>query len=152
MQRIFFLFLFAFMSTISNAQQVDETLLVATLERTTCYGNCPYYEVKIYANGIATYYGKKNVEFIGKHRAKVSQRFIQELLNKAKLVGYESFDNKYPQKGLGIIDFPMCITSLKTINGKKIIYNRNDSPQKLVEYQEFFDELIEDIEWQKANF
>lgn len=150
MQRIFFLFFFVFIATISSAQKVDENLLVASLERTTCYGDCPYYEVKIYANGVATYHGKKNVAFIGKHRAKVSQKMIQQILNKAESVGYETFNNKYPKKGLGIIDFPMCITSLKTTNGKKIIYNRNDSPQKLVEYQEFFDELIEDIEWQKV--
>ena len=136
-------------STLSYGQEIDESLFVASLARTTCYGNCPYYEIKLYSNGMATFHGKKNVPFIGLHKARVGTETVAKILNKAKEIGYMKFGLKYPQKGIGIIDFPVCITSIKTETEKKTIYNRNDSPQKLVEYQEFFDELLEEIEWQK---
>ncbi|BDS09333.1 DUF6438 domain-containing protein [Aureispira anguillae] len=149
MQNLLFFLLFLFIGTASTAQQIDESLLVASLERTTCYGNCPYYEVKFYANGFATYHGKKNVEFMGQYQATIPKELLTKLLQKADLIGYHDLGNKYPVKGLGIIDFPVCITSLKTEQGQKIIYNRNDAPQRLVDYQKFFDELVEEIDWQK---
>lgn len=152
MQNLFVLFFFLLTTTFSFAQNIDESLLLASLERTTCYGNCPYYEVKVYSNGIITYNGKQNVEYIGLHQGAISQTQIRQLLDKAKSIGYVYLDNKYPTKGLGIIDFPVCITSIKEGGNKKMIYNRNDSPQRLVEYQDFFDELIEEIEWKKAGY
>jgi hypothetical protein len=148
-----FLFLFLLLSTtFSFAQKAEESLLLASLERTTCYGNCPYYEVKVYSNGLITYNGRKNVEYLGLHEGILSQTQIQQLLGKAKAVGYIHLENKYPIKGLGIIDFPVCITSVMEEGNKKMVYNRNDSPQRLVEYQDFFDELIEEVEWKKIGY
>lgn len=148
-----FLFLFFLLTTaFSFAQKVDESLLLASLERTTCYGDCPYYEVKVYSNGVVVYNGRKNVEYLGLHEGVLSQNKIRQLLEKAKSVGYAYLENKYPIKGLGIIDFPVCITSVKEGERKKMVYNRNDSPQGLIEYQNFFDELIEDVEWKKVGF
>jgi hypothetical protein len=148
-----FLFLFFLLTTaFSFAQNVDESLLLASLERTTCYGDCPYYEVKVYSNGVVVYNGRKNVEYLGLHEGVLSQKQIRQLLDKAKSVGYTYLENKYPIKGLGIIDFPVCITSVKEGERKKMVYNRNDSPQRLIEYQNFFDELIEEVEWKKVGF
>lgn len=153
MPNAFILLFFLLISTFSFAQNgVDESLLVASLERTTCYGDCPYYEVNIYANGIVTYNGRKNVEYLGLHQATLSQQQIQQLLAKAKSIGYIYLENKYPTKGLGIIDFPVCITSVQEGGIKKVVYNRNDAPQRLIEYQDFFDELIEDVEWKKVGY
>ena len=149
MQTLFFFFLFLLTTIFSFAQKIDESLLLASLERTTCYGDCPYYEVKVYSNGVVTYNGRKNVEYLGLHKGVLSQEQIRQLLDKAKAVGYIYLANKYPIKGLGIIDFPVCITSVREGESKKMVYNRNDSPQRLIEFQDFFDELIEDVEWKK---
>lgn len=149
MKNLFSFFFFLVTAVSSFAQHIDESLLVASLERTTCYGKCPYYEVKVYSNGMVTYKGSKNVEYLGLHKGILSQQQIRQLLDKAKSVGYLHLENKYPIKGLGIIDFPVCITSVVEEGSKKMVYNRNDAPQRLVEYQDFFDELIEDIEWKK---
>ena len=152
MRTLFLFFFLLLTTTFSFAQKADESLLVASLERTTCYGNCPYYEVKVYSNGLVTYNGRKNVEYLGLYEGRLSQQQIRQLLDKAKSVGYIHFENKYPIKGLGIIDFPVCITSVTEGAKKKMVYNRNDSPQRLVEYQNFFDELIEELDWKKRGF
>lgn len=151
MRIVFFLSFFLLMTLTAIAQNVDESLLIASLERTTCYGKCPYYEAKVYSNGIVTYKGRKNVANIGLYQGRISAKQIRQLLDKAKSIGYIHLENKYPIKGLGIIDFPVCITSVRDGDQKKMIYNRNDSPQRLVDYQDFFDELIEEIEWTKVE-
>jgi hypothetical protein len=143
---IFFAFLF---STELVAQQVHDSLLVASLERTTCYGKCPYYKINVYINGVVTLEGKRNVEHIGLYRANISTRKVFQLLEKAYQVDYMNLANKYPERGIGLIDFPTCITYVKINKEEKIIYNRNDSPRQLLDYEQFFDSIFEDVKWEK---
>ncbi|MCP4440231.1 MAG: hypothetical protein GY810_14905 [Aureispira sp.] len=124
---------------------------VATLERTTCYGVCPYYKISVYADGRVVYEGKKHVGRIGKYVAKVPTVTIEKLLDKARAINYTQLENRYPSEGLGIVDFPMCITSIIIDGQQKEVYNRNDGPKELTTYQDFFDALFEDVEWEKAN-
>lgn len=131
-----------------GAQQPTTAPLLLSLERTTCYGNCPYYSVKIYADGLAIYEGKKNTILIGKYTTTAPPALIQQLLKKAAAIDYANLNNKYPIKGLGIIDFPVCISSVRQNGVLKTIYNRNDAPASLVAYEQLFDELIESLPWQ----
>ena len=94
MQTLFLFLFFLLTTSFSFAQKADESLLVASLERTTCYGDCPYYEVKVYSNGVAIYNGRKNVEYLGLHEGVLSQKQIRQLLDKAKSVGYTYLENK----------------------------------------------------------
>lgn len=124
---------------------------VATLERSTCYGACPYYKISVYADGRVIYEGKQHVEYIGKHSVKVSKATVEKILAKAKEINYATLENRYPSKGLGIVDFPMCITSVM-IDGKlKEVYNRNNAPKELIAYQDYFDALFEDVEWEELR-
>ncbi len=144
---IFFFFLWS--CPAANAQQVHDSLLVLSLERTTCYGNCPYYKIKIYSNGLAYYQGKKNVKNIGWYSAKISPRRINQILEKAYQIDYMQLERKYPIKGLGITDFPTCITYVKSQGEQKTVYNKNDAPQSLIEYERFFDKVLENVAWKK---
>lgn len=128
--------------------QENTAPLLLSLERTTCYGNCPYYSIRIYADGRAVYEGKKNVELLGKYTAMAPPSLLQELLEKARAINYTSMHPKYPIKGLGIIDFPVCISSVRQEGQLKTIYNRNDAPATLVAYEQLFDALTESLSWQ----
>lgn len=124
---------------------------VATLERTTCYGACPYYKIAVYADGRVLYEGKSHVENIGKRTARISKATVEKLLAKAKEINYLSLENRYPNKGFGIVDFPMCITSVTIDGQQKEVYNRNDGPKELTAYQDFFDALFEEVEWEELR-
>lgn len=132
----------------SWAQATTTVPLILSLERTTCYGNCPYYSIKIYADGRAVYEGRKNVELLGKYTATAPPSLVQELLEKAISIKYVDLNPKYPIRGLGIIDFPVCISSVRQNGILKTIYNRNDAPASLVAYEQLFDELTESLSWQ----
>lgn len=132
----------------SWAQATTEAPLILSLERTTCYGNCPYYSIEIYADGRAVYEGKKNVELLGKYTATAPPDLLQTLLEKAIAINYVNLQPKYPIRGLGIIDFPVCISSVRQNGLLKTIYNRNDAPASLVAYEQLFDELTENLPWQ----
>ena len=147
--RIVSVLCFLIVATLSSGQVIDESLLVASMVRTTCYGKCPYYEVKVYANGMVTYHGRQHVPYIGTYKAHIGEKQVAKLLEKAGAINYMTLENKYPQKGLGIIDFPACITMVRLKQQEKTIYSRNDTPAQLVAYQNFFDELIENVDWER---
>lgn len=135
--------------TIAAQTRAQDNEEVASIARTTCYGNCPYYKMKIYADGLLIYEGKQHVEKLGTHRARVSTDTVALILEKAASIDYWNLQDKYPVKGFGIIDFPVCITSVQSVLGKKTIWNRNDSPTKLVVFERYLDQLFEDIQWVK---
>jgi hypothetical protein len=149
MKYLFWLSLLLLAGSSSAWAQLDnQAPVLLSLERTTCYGRCPYYNIKIYADGRAVYEGKQNVVLLGKYTATVPPSLVQQLLEQAAAIDYANLASKYPTKGLGIIDFPVCISSVRQEGVLKTIYNRNDAPPALVAYERLFDELTESLSWQ----
>ncbi len=133
-----------------------DTVLLASLQRLPCYGKCPHYEIRLYASGYATYEGKAYTPRFGKYEARLdSAKVITAWQQKVAEVDYFNFEIQYPIGSRGIKDFPLTVTSVRKNNQKKVIYNRNDAPAKLVEYEKFFDQLFEEASWkaleQKPN-
>ncbi len=147
--RYFFFILFVTLSS-SLCAQVADSLLVATMERTTCYGKCPYYKIWIYSNGVLVYHGKNHVDKLGLFQTQVSPRKVYQILEKAYQIDFFGLNEKYPEQGLGILDFPTCITYLKINGQEKTIYNRNNSPVSLVNLEELIDRVADEARWQKA--
>ncbi len=128
------------------AQEIRE---VASIARTTCYGQCPYYKIKIYSDGLLVYEGKKNVAHLGTHRARISVDSIDLTLAQAKAINYIQLNEKYQVEGLGILDLPVCITHIKEGLAEKTIWNRNDAPVELIRFERYIDQLLADIHWIK---
>lgn len=138
-------------------QPVEETTakeeaLLARLSRGSCYGRCPVYEIELYDTGLALYKGKRFVEKIGEYQAMVGKERIDLLRQKAQEVGYFDFAGKYPREGQGIVDLPTCQTYLKDRDGSEHeIFNRNNAPADLIEYEQYFDSLFAQTVWLKRN-
>ena len=124
-----------------------DTVFVASLLRTPCYGACPHYEIRLYASGYATFEGLAHVKKLGRYEARLDTALVSALKKKAKDLGYMNFLEQYPQQERGITDFPLCVSSFFENNEKKVVYNRNDAPINLVRYEQFFDDLFEEVEW-----
>jgi hypothetical protein len=54
--------------------------LVASLERTMCYGTCPVYALRVYADGRVEYEGRGYVKLIGAGSARLSPRELAALV------------------------------------------------------------------------
>lgn len=55
-----------------------ETLKIS-LERTMCYGSCPYYKVEVTGDGIVSYTGLDHVAVTGRHLARISPDAVRSL-------------------------------------------------------------------------
>ncbi|MFI5220137.1 MAG: DUF6438 domain-containing protein [Bacteroidia bacterium] len=125
-----------------------DTVLLASIERTPCFGRCPTYKTTIYQNGYVKYEGKQNVINIGIFTTQLNQQTIDELKK------YITENNIYelPDKNVNphIADFPGTFTEIN-LNGKykRIINTDPEAPKQLIEFEKFLDSLFnEKTNWQ----
>jgi hypothetical protein len=128
-----------------------DTVLVASLLRTPCFGKCPNYEIRLYASGYATYEGLRFVDSLGRFEARVDKALVKAVRQQANAINYFSLADRYPTEGRGIEDFPLCVTYFREENIRKFVYNRNDAPRNLVQYEKFFDGLFQQVDWKKIG-
>src|SRR4051794_460293 len=66
-------------SSCRVAHQGDKATILASLERTPCFGTCPAYRVAIYSDGQAIYEGKQHAARLGQYGVKLSKKQLKEL-------------------------------------------------------------------------
>ncbi len=127
---------------VAAAQKCDDDLLI-TIQRDHCFGDCPVYSAKIYADGTVVYDGKEFVKTIGERRHKISKENIQALIKEFERVGYWSLKDeyRYDEQGRSITDQPTTITSICLNGKKKRVVNYYFAPRKLDELEERIDSL-----------
>jgi hypothetical protein len=128
-----------------------DTVLFASILRTPCLGKCPHYEIRLFQSGLAEYIGYASVDKIGKFQCRIDSSYLNEILEMATQSGFFELNDFYPDRGMPINDFPMCVCSIKKEESLKIVYNRNDAPLNLIKFQNFLDKLFEDRQWLSLN-
>lgn len=118
--------------------------LFFSIERTPCFGRCPIYKMEVYDSGYTTYEGKRFVDNVGKFYAKVEQEKLELIKQRAIEIGYFDLKSKYPSQ---IADFPSVTTSIKIDGRRKEVYNKQNAPMKLNEFQSFADSVFADVKW-----
>ena len=61
---------------------------IARIQRTNCFGRCPVYTLTVFKDGRLEYFGKRFTPRTGKFSSKVDKKKIEELINRAKTIGY----------------------------------------------------------------
>ena len=83
----------------------DTLKVIASIERTACYGRCPVYKAEIFKDASVTYTGRMNVEKLGEFKSKISPVQLDVLTKKAQEIGYMSLKESYDGN---ITDLPAC--------------------------------------------
>jgi hypothetical protein len=118
----------------------DENVsVIATLQRTPCYGTCPIFQISVFKNGLTFYNGEENVLQKGKFYFYLNQEDINSIFDKAKEINYFTLENNYD---MPVSDFPTTISSLSDQKNVKKIENRAGGPKELAEFESFFEKLI----------
>jgi hypothetical protein len=97
--------------TPSSADQNQITEV--TLERTPCFGYCPFYKVTLKSDGTIIYEGKKFVQMMGTYKGEVYN--FERLAQLISSVNYFNLNDNYRA---GVSDLPSAITSVVQ-NGKR---------------------------------
>lgn len=135
-------FLFVPLQQINALDKCDGQIVI-TIERTSCFGDCPVYSAQIHADGTVVYVGKRNVKEIGERRFKIPQERIQELIKEFQRVNYFSLKDKYEtdENGMSVTDMPTTTTSICVDGKKKTVVNYYFAPKELDALEDKIDSL-----------
>ena len=117
--------------------------LIASLERTPCYGKCPIYEIRVYENGIVLYNGKKFTEKEGCYYRRISKREVKGIQALFVSEGFSDLNNMYPSDIKSPSDLPSCIVRFYDNNNiAKVVTDKGkDTPEGLKRLEVMLDSL-----------
>ncbi len=121
---------------------------VAGLQQTGCYGKCPVFEYKIFDDGRVTYIGRKHVERLGVFEARLSHDLVSQIIAYADLVGFFQMPDLYPDTARDIVELPSTVSFIKKDGVGKSVINRYDAPKGLAEFESFFLNIMNSLEWE----
>jgi Domain of unknown function (DUF6438) len=131
-----------------SARPVPEVTEI-TLQRTSCYGTCPVYNVELRSDGRAAYHGGSNSRLEGEWVGKVSAKDFAELVRFADAIGYFSYGDLYERP---VTDNPWAITTIVRKGIRKTVRNYAESgPLALSGLEAAIDVATTRIEWSKAK-
>ena len=133
--------------TQANTSQGNDSL-VAYLERTPCFGRCPWYTIHVYKSGFAVYEGKRDAPRTGKFSARISQQQLESIGKKATELGFFELQDEYRNERL--TDFPTVYVEVRYKGKRKAIthYDANP-PAALTAMEDYIDKVFENTDWQK---
>jgi hypothetical protein len=120
---------------------------IAGYEKTACFGKCPVYRVRFYADGRVSWYGRMNVERMGWHSAKVPPEVIKGIQDKAREIGYFNFLGEYPV-GKKVADLPATITFIRMEDMMKQVVDQHEAPDSLKAFEKYLEDLIAGLKWE----
>ena len=134
-------------SNTESAMQTEPQML-ATIQRTACYGQCPMYKATFMDNGEVVYIGRRFVDNLGTYKALLSEEDVLDIKKNIAEYDYYGLDSLYPTP---ITDFPSCITEVNLNGVKKTVINRRNPPDNLRAFEKFLDSLLEKSELEKVS-
>ena len=125
-----------------EAQQKCEGDPLIIINRTVCFGDCPAYSARIYADGTVVYVGVAGVKEMGERRHKISQEAIQALIKEFQRLDYWSLKESYEadEQGRSSTDQQITTTSICLDGNRKQVVNIY-GPKRLDELEERIDSL-----------
>lgn len=135
-----------FFSCSSNKNNTINNRVLISYESGSCYGKCAVFIMKINFDKTIDYEGFKNVEKIGKYRAKISVNDFNEIKKLISKVDLKSIDSVYTSNST---DLHLRILNLKKKNLNKKILLFDNVPFELKQIE---NKVIYIIEKYKTKF
>lgn len=125
------------LSATTEAQDNCHREILITIEREACFGSCPVYSAKIYADGTVTYIGKDFVKAVGERQYKISEDRVKELVSAFAQIKYFSLRDKYAtdENGNSLTCQPTTTTSICVDGKHKKVVNYYSAPKELAELE-----------------
>src|SRR5882762_5783341 len=126
--------------------------LVISLERTTCYGNCPAYKLTIYGDGRVEYEGGKNVKLTARKEARLKPADLKKIVSAFDKANYFSISSYAEAKCSCSFctDMPTVITEIRVAEKSHRVehyYGCRCAPKELWELEESIDSLAGTEQW-----
>jgi hypothetical protein len=145
---VFLLGLPALAADKAPAAAATQSPILASLERTACYGTCPIYTVTVHTDGTVEYQGKRFVKVMGPQVAKLSPDQVKALREAFAQAKY--FELKGTFDCLQMTDLPWAITRYREAGKERSIrhyFGCRGAPEALKTLERRIDEIVGTERW-----
>ena len=138
------------------AQTVPDDFLI-TLERTSCFGECPAYSVSIDARGTVTYEGKDHVRVQGRQLDRVDVSRVAALAATVERIGFFKMEEQYRTEqspagiSLQVSDRPTTYVTVRSHGRSKRVEDYLNAPAELRQLEEQIDETAGTQRWTRIG-
>ena len=133
---------------VNGELELNDTLF-ASIEKGVCFGNCSAYKMYIYCEGFVALTAIKGNKINGTFNSSVTPDQMNLLLAKAKEIKFQDMKSVYDNKS--VTDLPMVKTSIVLRGEHKKVSRRYEYPREILELEKMFDNLLDELEWEKTK-
>jgi hypothetical protein len=130
---------------LNKYQQLDD-LVSFEFSRTSCYGKCPAYQVKI-INDSVFYYGSIYTPKKGPFTAIGGRNLYKKLIREARKAHFFELNAQYPVNGGIIPDLPNVKTKFVTKSLMKEVTYNHEAPPQLIKFHSYIDSQLDSLVW-----
>jgi hypothetical protein len=134
------------------AQAVPDDVVI-TLERTSCFGECPVYSVSIDAKGNVTYEGTRFVRVEGRQTDRIPVSRVAALLETADRIRFFELNDRYRTirnpdgTETMVTDLPTTFVTITRAGRSRRVEDYVGAPQSLKELEQQIDEAARTTRW-----
>jgi hypothetical protein len=117
---------------------------IIALERTSCFGACPVYSVRIDATGQVSYEGKENVRIQGRQTDRIQPAQVASILATVDRIGFFELRDRY---SMSVTDLPTTFVTVTRQGRTKRVEDYLGAPAGLLELERQIDEATRTRRW-----
>jgi TonB family protein len=144
MQKGIFLFLVMLVLSAFTCTAQKNKLSSVYMERTPCFGRCPWYNIYIETNGYIRYEGKRDADMLGLYEGTVPK---SEVANLFKWLQKQALPSEETSYTVHISDLPRLHVAYKNKGVHVAIKNAQEGPDYWKEYADRMDILLQKASW-----
>ncbi|HEC43179.1 hypothetical protein LCGC14_2877740 [marine sediment metagenome] len=136
-----FLIVFVSLQIISctGSSKFTADKLLIEMEKTSCYGQCPVYTVKIDGDGNGLFKGVENTDYVGLFTFRISTDELSRLISSFEEVGFYDLEDRYYKN---VTDLPTVYLTYRKEGKEKRIMDYYGAPQALKSLEKKIQSLV----------
>ena len=127
--------------------QHSEQDLLCSMEKTTCFGTCPAYELKIYSDGWAQLTGTAHTPYLGTYQLKLSPKDVLLVKKAFKDASFFDLDEKYYAN---VSDLPTTYVYYQDGDRSKKVMDYHGAPPNLKQLEAYLSTFL-DRKWKRSK-
>ncbi|MCD6564319.1 MAG: hypothetical protein J7K53_00090 [Bacteroidales bacterium] len=142
---IYITVLLVFSSCAATKNYTQDDILFS-MKKTSCYGPCPVYEMKIYKNGFVKLTAEEHLDLKGEFYTKLPGSKVKTLISIFKEAGFFEMEGQYTSI---IKDLPTTWIFYSNEGRQKRIKDYDGAPESLKDLEKELSSLLESEDWKK---
>jgi len=146
MKRLIYIIVLLVLYSCAATKNYTQDDILLSMKKSSCYGPCPVYEMKIYTNGFVTLIAEEHLDLKGEFYTKLSGSKVKALVSKFNEIGFFEMEGQYTSITK---DLPTTWVYFSKEGRQKRIKDYDGAPESLRDLEKELSSLLESEDWKK---